>query len=551
MKCFSEIIKESLFSTDDNAAIQHIEIEVILSFLKKYLNISESKAKMYVVRSKKIAKVPTINLVLDGSLIGGVGPKVTISKFEESEWPAGLSFSKVKGTTVCIKDCPNVKDLGNLFTGVDFDNASLEIINCPKLNSLAGAPASIDGSFVCVNLPSLKDIKGMPSKIEGTISMRKLGTRIKKSTIKSYITNTPMNILAESEEDVVENNENEINEAFADGRLSMIWNFVKNKTDVYNEFSDFINRFANTYSSSYIEWDNVSSEIIEMRLSSLSKDQEKLLNSMFSTRADTSNGLVVGLKGNKIMIIIGTPAKGSVNSRSRWARGPAGFPYINIQGELNHATWKYGVDLAKFSDVKKEYLSDCDLLWVWPLNLSNYDMDNVRKKRKNRADSREGMINPGDAEQYKKIAQENIKRYKDILAKQKFTKISDISAESDQVQKLLNRYLKLTMDVATGKINMSKYELDAIQKLLTGRYRSEWNKRNLSTNILERDGVIELLSKCSTIASDLKATDPTTQNVNRLLYNSARDLKENFVRTLAELRQTIQKADAALKTHGY
>ena len=207
--------------------------------------------------------------------------------------------------------------------------------------------------------------------------------------------------------------------------------------------------------------------------------------------------------------------------------------------------------MTKFSDVKKEYLSDCDLLWVWPLNLSNYDMDNVRKKRKNRADSREGMINPGDAEQYKKIAQENIKRYKDILAKQKFTKISDISAESDQVQKLLNRYLKLTMDVATGKINMSKYELDAIQKLLTGRYRSEWNKRNLSTNILERDGVIELLSKCSTIASDLKATDPTTQNVNRLLYNSARDLKENFVRTLAELRQTIQKADAALKTHGY
>ena len=549
MKCFSEIIKESLFSTDDNTAIQHIEMDVILSFLRKYLNISESKAKMYVVRSKKTAKVPTINLVLDGNLVGGVGPKVTISKFEESEWPTGLRFSKVKGTTVCIKDCPNIKDLGNLFTDVDFDNASLEIINCPKLSSLAGAPVSIDGSFVCVNLPSLKDIKGMPSKIEGTISMRKLGTRIKKSVIKSYITNAPMNILAESEEGVVEKDENEINEAFADGRLSMIWNFVKNKTDVYNKFSDFICRFTNLYSPSYIEWDNVSSEIIEMRLNSLSKDQEKLLNSMFSTRADTSNGLVVGLKGNKIMIIIGTPHKGSVGGRR--AGRTEGFPYINIQGKINYSAWKYGIDLTKFSDVRKEYLSDCDLLWVWPLNLHDYDTNKVREKRQNRADSRVGMINPGDAEQYKKIAQENIKRYKDILAKQKFTRISDISAESDQVQNLLNRYLKLTMDVATGKTNMSKYDLDRIQKLLTGRYRSEWNKRNFSTTILERDGVIELLSKCSTIASDLKATDPTTQNVNSLLYNSARDLKEKFTNTLAELRQTIQKADAALKTHGY
>ena len=549
MKCFSEIIKESLFSTDDNTAIQHIEMDVILSFLRKYLNISESKAKMYVVRSKKTAKVPTINLVLDGNLVGGVGPKVTISKFEESEWPTGLRFSKVKGTTVCIKDCPNIKDLGNLFTDVDFDNASLEIINCPKLSSLAGAPVSIDGSFVCVNLPSLKDIKGMPSKIEGTISMRKLGTRIKKSVIKSYITNTPMNILAESEEDVVENDENEINEAFADGRLSMIWNFVKNKTDVYNKFSDFICRFTNLYSPSYIEWDNVSSEIIEMRLNSLSKDQEKLLNSMFSTRADTSNGLVVGLKGNKIMIIIGTPHKGSVGGRR--AGRTEGFPYINIQGKINYSAWKYGIDLTKFSDVRKEYLSDCDLLWVWPLNLHDYDTNKVREKRQNRADSRVGMINPGDAEQYKKIAQENIKRYKDILAKQKFTRISDISAESDQVQNLLNRYLKLTMDVATGKTNMSKYDLDRIQKLLTGRYRSEWNKRNFSTTILERDGVIELLSKCSTIASDLKATDPTTQNVNSLLYISAQNLRENFVKTLAELRQTIQKADAALKTYKY
>ena len=549
MKCFSEIIKESLFSTDDNTAIQHIEMDVILSFLRKYLNISESKAKMYVVRSKKTAKVPTINLVLDGNLVGGVGPKVTISKFEESEWPTGLRFSKVKGTTVCIKDCPNIKDLGNLFTDVDFDNASLEIINCPKLSSLAGAPVSIDGSFVCVNLPSLKDIKGMPSKIEGTISMRKLGTRIKKSVIKSYITNTPMNILAESEEGVIEKDENEINEAFADGRLSMIWNFVKNKTDVYNKFSDFIYRFTNLYSSSYIEWDNVSSEIIEMRLNSLSKDQEKLLNSMFSTRADTSNGLVVGLKGNKIMIIIGTPHKGSVGGRR--AGRTEGFPYINIQGKINYSAWKYGIDLTKFSDVRKEYLSDCDLLWVWPLNLHDYDTNKVREKRQNRADSRVGMINPGDAEQYKKIAQENIKRYKDILAKQKFTRISDISAESDQVQNLLNRYLKLTMDVATGKTNMSKYDLDRIQKLLTGRYRSEWNKRNFSTTILERDGAIELLSKCSTIASDLKATDPTTQNVNSLLYNSARDLKEKFTNTLAELRQTMQKADAAVKTHGY
>jgi len=548
MEKFSKIL-ESLFATDDNAAVAQIETEVILQFLKKYMNIPESKANTRVIRIKKLAKTPTINLVLDGSLIGSVGPKVTISKFEESEWPTGLRFSKVKDITVCIKDCPNIKDLGNLFTGVDFVNASLEIINCPKLNSLAGAPASIDGSFVCINLPSLKDIKGMPSKIEGTISMRKLGTRIKKSVIKSYITNTPMNILAESEEDVVEKDENEINEAFADGRLSMIWNFVKSKTDVYNKFSDFIYRFTNLYSYSYIEWDNVSSEIIEMRLNSLSKDQEKLLNSMFSTRADTSNGLIVGLKGNKIMIIIGTPHKGSVGGRR--AGRTDGFPYINIQGKINYSAWKYGVDLTKFSDVRKEYLSDCDLLWVWPINLNDYDTDNVRKKRKNRADSRAGMINPGDAEQYKKIAQENIKRYKDILAKQKFTKISDISAESDQVQKLLNRYLKLTMDVATGKTNMSKYDLDSIQKLLTGRYRSEWNKRNFSTTVLERDGVIELLSKCATIASDLKVTDPTTQNVGSLHYNSAQDLKEKFTNTLAELRQTIQKADVALKTHGY
>lgn len=122
--------------------------------------------------------------------------------------------------------------------------------------------------------------------------------------------------------------------------------------------------------------------------------------------------------------------------------------------------------------------------------------DDIRTwdKERERSNSREGMIMPGDKDQYKKIAEQNRERYKKIIAKN--------HAEQDATDGLRDKvkeYVDKVMDIVTlidedpGKYGPLEYEIQYLLELVGDR-RSTWvDKGKLRGN--GTDGLLYLFAQ--------------------------------------------------------
>lgn len=553
MKNLFDVVQESLFDDENIAgAVDRIEIQAVYDFLKKYTNVPESKFQ-YILRPK----ARKFDLRLDGDKIG---PRIIIKKFEEYEWPTNVVFHRVKDITVCIADCPNVKNLGNIFSGIEFENASLEISGCRNLESLAGCPDKIDGSFVLMQLPKLTNISEMPADITGLVSMRKLGTRIKKANIKQYLITNPT-IIAEEEEEVED--DEMVEEAFADGRLSLIWDWVKKtKAGIKDSYArDRIPKDFKTFMQYMVghdvfyntALDELSSNIIDVRISSMTKDQHKLLNSILNARSGSAQGIIVVQKGKDIQGIIGT-------SYRRGGRRSSSEEYyiMNAESGLFCPGWRYGSDMGEIEDVLKRYFPDADHLMVFVVSkgdvqLVSTEMTNaVADKRLQRRKSQEGVITPGDAAQYKAIALKNIQRYKDIIAKMKFTKNADMTPLNNRVQEVFQKLFKMTVDIQMGKLKIDSYKYESLVRSVNGQYQSEFRRGKIT--VLQEDGVMELWKKCTNSAADLQKTSETGVDPRYPYgdYGLGADYhRKNFETAKKRLEDKLVKVENNFKQYGY
>jgi len=90
--------------------------------------------------------------------------------------------------------------------------------------------------------------------------------------------------------------------------------------------------------------------------------------------------------------------------------------------------------------------------------------DEKAKINRDRQEAQRDVINPGDEEQYKKIAAANLKRYKDLVAQIKLTrKKEDDTAGYDKIiddyEKINTRIIKLTRAITKDPKAYNKYDI--------------------------------------------------------------------------------------------
>ena len=148
------------------------------------------------------------------------------------------------------------------------------------------------------------------------------------------------------------------------------------------------------------------------------------------------------------------------------------YTYIfdsNTVVNLNKALYFRGLNSGSGTTALIRYIESCDKVIIYSLD-KDVEMNRFEVSR-DRLRSREGMVvrykdEQGRswnsfqdyAEYCESVAKENVKRYKEILAKNRAKKDKDIEILSARVQDLLNRVLKVSTDLAAGTLEVSGSE---------------------------------------------------------------------------------------------
>ena len=343
--------------------------------------------------------------------------KLIIKNFKESKFPPFLKFSSVKGN-IYIENC-DIENLEGLFDDMIKYKGELHITSCPKLTSLKGLPLYIEGGLTVVNNKSLKDLGGhlIQPTVLGDVYFMKNGKRWTDEQLKKQIT-----IIGKINESVI--NE-EINEPHL---LKLAKQLIDKKQ------GSFIDAVGYTG----IAWDKVSTSNVEVfNMYEEAEDARKAVRSIISKAEKIGLVLVINF-GEYTHIINGHKRLYSTKKHNE-----AYISYTDIIDIVNNAEKIICIDLD---------------------GLGN----EVYIKRRSREKSREGMVLQGDPEYYRKVAKENIKRYKEIIAKNKLVKNRNYEKLDKAVQEALNRVMQAVMKVHKDPIKFAdkSFELAWMQELI-------------------------------------------------------------------------------------
>ena len=173
-------LNESVWDIEDN--IEDDNKEFALNGIKKFIDdkyydnlsqyceyIYDDKRGKYIVNLKGKQTVmlkEEAEQLTNGSFEWGIVSR----EFNCCDCPKLESLEgapkKVGWSFVC-SECPNLESLEGAPKEVGGDFGCSE---CPKLENLEGAPEKVDGSFVCSKCIGLKSLKGAPKKVDGNFT---------------------------------------------------------------------------------------------------------------------------------------------------------------------------------------------------------------------------------------------------------------------------------------------------------------------------------------------------------------------------------------------
>jgi hypothetical protein len=441
MILLKDALNEALFGSAEKnieSSLGPIVRDEAISFLEQCCNLSATNIKALINMKKSgevIARAVNKTIIIDGQRTNK--PEVKNTK----TFPAGLHFSSLKGCSLEICNFPELESIESLFSeDCVIEKTSISIHNCPKLNSLKGLPKKIDGSFSCTNCQSITSLEGLPEEITDIVSIRNNGKAFKVKEIRRH-TNASGMVYGESEEDEEAN----ITEAFADGRLQMIWDgYTKifGSKKKYKNLSYLISNVCGGFDI-FRAWDKYAgSNIISFKTNEITDREKKIINDMMSFTRGTLTGFVAGFKGNELLFIASAPDKGTKSGqRYRIITNPKYDEHsAKRYKQPESGYWAYKDEFDRFMtgtarsfsprDYYYSYSSREDIWSSYGLKEKadyiiaviltsgdpNFSVNDIQRAR---GVAQAGMIKPGDVKQYAEIAEENLKRYKDIIAKNK------------------------------------------------------------------------------------------------------------------------------------
>lgn len=402
------------------------------------------------ISKKGITKV-TGNMIIKG-FDGDKFPTINIDEFNGS---------------LTIEKCPNLVSMEGLFKQYFYKiYGNLIVNNCPKLTKLA-CPTTVEGNFQLVGNSSLKSLEGAPEMVTDEVYIMKNGKKFKEDQIKKYIPYVGDFIFCSEEGEEVDITESEeVNEAFGNPYLMLL---AKQLKESGHSFKEIFNKYG-----SHVSWDQVDSSHITIHNWRYKSPSDKDLKAARAIISGKSYGYIITYRyeDNKLKFVrVIDHHKDTIvlgGSYARW--------YQAKSTELIDMICGIGYSNPK-----------CDgMIIIRKMNeLSNWD------KRNERGQARSGMVE-NTPEYYRKVARENMERYKKIVAQNRANRKS---GDVERVQKMVDAFLRDIMQASQNVMkNPMKYkdELLWLEKLNEYAYdRVSYDRGRTYGN----DGVLILFNR--------------------------------------------------------
>ena len=207
--------------------------------------------------------------------------------------------------------------------------------------------------------------------------------------------------------------------------------------------------------------------------------------------------------------------------------------YVNFKEHK----WDYEINSYKeqpsrdFETYKQKWIKeDCEQKDFYILEIKDFEVYDIRGQRNS---AKLGSFIPGDAYYYKKVAEENVERYKKIIAKRKAERAAKEDNIAQQVQEIVNKVLELSAKAATNPDKFVDIQY-RIAYLLENIYStSRWDSKRGQTGT---DGLLYLfknyLSNHLSMAKDggygfeRSAQDKTKTQIEKCIENINKRIEE-------------------------
>ena len=404
-----DFVKESILDDVDDLIYQ-TDNAVSKGWFDEYAT-GDYKVK---ISKKGVTKV-TGNLIIKG-YDGETFPNINIDEFNGS---------------LTIEKCPNLVSTEGLFQQYFHKLiGNLTINNCPKLTKLS-CPWSIEGNFYLTGNSSLKSLEGAPTMVNGEVYIMKNGKKFKEEQIKQHIEYIGDFICCSEDEFEADVNESEeLNEALNNPYMLLLAQQLKETKNI--SFKDVFGGYS-------IAWDQIDSTNI------------KNYNWRFKYPSDKD------LKAARL--IISGKVSGFIITYHYGDNGKITFDkLINYNKVVRNLHGSYRGVSTKSTEIIDmivgNHYNRTDGMLIITGDFGYSGELGTYKKENSRRESREGMVE-NTPEYYRKVARENMERYKKIIETNKATRNS---GAVEKVQKMVDSFLKDIMQASQNVLkNPTKY----------------------------------------------------------------------------------------------
>ena len=452
-----------------------------------------------------------------------------------------------------IENCPKLTSLKDSFLSkIHVFDGSITINQCPNLESLEGLPSMINNDLTVSNCKKVKNL-GTCESVLGNIYWSHNGKRLTKDQILDK-THCIGRVFCESLDEQLNESE-EIFETLNNPWLQKLAKQLKQypggryeyKEDRYQTvprtFKDLM-RESNGGDSRL--FDKIESDEIEVFNMKDKKDKDALKNLIYFTYNKSDNDHPWA----QIILVFDEDlgefvyAYGNGNTKS-------GVERIQIPNKNNPQSQSQWISWSSVSktDVRTQLLDRLGIGYTVVAILNKYESPTGSNARWNlqhdRQEARKGMITPGDAKQYAQIAQENIKRYKDILAKNRALQKNDkYSKLCDEVEDIMTRVFKLSRDIMKNpaKYDNNSYKVRNFLDWVKDEKRSFYNRGRYESS--GNNGLMYVFNHFIEYYQKMNSQDP--------MYKDDIQSYAKSTETYAEaLKKAIEYANNKLNEFGF
>ena len=401
-----------------------------------------------------------------------------------------------------IENCPKLVGFeGSFLEGFAVFDGSITINQCPSLVSLVGLPGLIKGDLSVTNCKKLKSIDGINS-VFGNLYWSGNGKKYTEEEIKGR-TSVIKKIFCGEERVIANIEESFINETFNNQWLQRLALQLKKypreessqktdykKTKVYNTVSQLFAGYGRTSTSRGRlgrMLDKISNEdidVYDMSNENDKKDLQKVFYNSYSLNDKNGSDLILVFNEDlgEFVEAYGfiTKLRGNQNDQVAYIIIPHEGGFYNDYKKIYYTKTEAKNKLLKLG-------VGYTVVVINSGESTGTSADVRYKLRVDRLNAQEGVINPGDVEQYKEIAKANLKRYKDLLAQMRLNRKKEDEASGydkiiDEYEKIQLRVIKLVRSITKNPKSFQSYEVGSFLQWLRDEQRRnpnfKWNSKS-------------------------------------------------------------------------